>query len=72
MNHYTPTQWVFGIVRLWVLVSGFIWTARDAFFPRPGDNLKRHQRIIRGAGAILFGTMLLVAIPIWLWELFSK
>jgi len=66
MNHYTPTQWVTGLIQLSLYIALGGWLARGAFFPKPEDNLKRHQRVIRGIGAVLFGVGILLAIPFWL------
>ena len=66
MVPHSPAQWAFETGRLVVLLAAFGRLTRDKFFPRPMDNLRRHQRIIRGAGAILVGTILIVAVPVWL------
>jgi hypothetical protein len=66
MNHYTPSQWVIGAMRLAGYFAWIGWLVRSAFFPRPEDKPKPYQLVIRKMAAIFFGVGLLVAIPYWL------
>ena len=65
-HRYSPLQYLVGFARIAVWVPCVIWLARSAIRPRPDENLRWHDRLLRAAGVLILATLLAFGIPRWL------
>jgi hypothetical protein len=61
----TPVGYVIGLVRIVGSILCLFWMARTVVKPDPLEHLRWYDRILRGIGVLILGSLILFGIPHW-------